>query len=485
MTIDQAFDRADAIVIHGDMITEASKFDEKCPASEKGKIVQKWLTKPRIVFARTTPAQKLIIVKACQAQGHVVAVTGDGVNDSPAIKKADIGIAMGITGSDVAKDAADMVLLTDDFAAIVLGIEEGRKIYDNLKRAIIYCLAANIAELFPFLGFFILGLPLPLSSILILCIDLGYNIFPAISFASEEAELDIMVRPPRTKNDHLVTSRLITSAYLTNGVFESFGGYLVYYCIMNDFGFSLSSLNGMANNLGFAPLDSNTVYDPNAPFFGHDNPNFWNYCLGCQNGTNGCTITSSTKKDAANDIDNLSGVPDWIYNSNATVDLRLFYLQCQKNTTGDLPIVYQPIDFSNCNVKQLSTTTGTPFPICYTADSLKFAQTGFYVSVALTQIFLICVVKTRRQSIGTSSLGNFSMIFGFASIVIVVTTISYFEALHSGFNSRPLILEHFGFPAIPFGLFMFVYDEIKKFLVRTLKPPDDKPTNWFERNTVW
>merc|ERR1712147_258833 len=164
-----------------------------------------------IVFARTSPQQKLIIVEGCQRMGAIVAVTGDGVNDSPALKKADIGVAMGIAGSDVSKQAADMILLDDNFASIVTGVEEGRLIFDNLKKSIAYTLTSNIPEISPFLLFILADVPLPLGTVTILCIDLGTDLLPAISLAYEEAETDIMKRQPRNPfTDKLVNERLIS-----------------------------------------------------------------------------------------------------------------------------------------------------------------------------------------------------------------------------------------------------------------------------------
>jgi len=161
-----------------------------------------------IVFARTSPQQKLIIVEACQRRGEIVAVTGDGVNDSPALKRADIGVAMGISGSDVSKQAADMILLDDNFASIVVGIEEGRIIFDNLKKSIAYTLTSNLPEIMPFLCFVMFDIPLALGTIAILCIDIGTDMLPAISLAYEKAESDIMSRMPRDPfEDRLVNKK--------------------------------------------------------------------------------------------------------------------------------------------------------------------------------------------------------------------------------------------------------------------------------------
>merc|ERR1719356_1550369 len=199
-----------------------------------------------IVFARTSPQQKLIIVEGCQRMGAIVAVTGDGVNDSPALKKADIGVAMGIAGSDVSKQAADMILLDDNFASIVTGVEEGRLIFDNLKKSIAYTLTSNIPEITPFLLFICADIPLPLGTVTILCIDLGTDMIPAISMAYEEAESDIMKRQPRNPfTDRLVNERLISMAYGQIGMIQASAGFFVYFVILAENGFWPSKLFGL------------------------------------------------------------------------------------------------------------------------------------------------------------------------------------------------------------------------------------------------
>uniref|UniRef100_A0A8C1HZX7 Sodium/potassium-transporting ATPase subunit alpha n=1 Tax=Cyprinus carpio carpio TaxID=630221 RepID=A0A8C1HZX7_CYPCA len=199
-----------------------------------------------IVFARTSPQQKLIIVEGCQRQGAIVAVTGDGVNDSPALKKADIGVAMGIAGSDVSKQAADMILLDDNFASIVTGVEEGRLIFDNLKKSIAYTLTSKIPEMSPFLMFVLVGIPLPLGTVTILCIDLGTDLIPAISLAYENAENDIMKRQPRNaKTDRLVNERLISMAYGQIGMIQAVAGFFTYIVVMSENGFWPSYLPGL------------------------------------------------------------------------------------------------------------------------------------------------------------------------------------------------------------------------------------------------
>lgn len=199
-----------------------------------------------IVFARTSPQQKLLIVESCQRLGEIVAVTGDGVNDSPALRKADIGVAMGISGSDVAKDAADMILMDDNFASIVTGIEEGRLIFDNLKKSIVYTLTSTVPEMLPMLSSILFAIPLPLILEMILCIDIGTDLLPAIALAYEKPESDIMQRAPRNPQyDRLVNKRLISLAYGQIGMTQSLAGFFTYFLILMLNGFLPDRLYGL------------------------------------------------------------------------------------------------------------------------------------------------------------------------------------------------------------------------------------------------
>jgi len=235
--IDQVNPRdAHAAVVHGGELKDISEKD----------LDEILMYHSEIVFARTSPQQKLIIVEGCQRMGAIVAVTGDGVNDSPALKKADIGVAMGISGSDVSKQAADMILLDDNFASIVTGVEEGRLIFDNLKKSIAYTLTSNIPEISPFLLFILADVPLPLGTVTILCIDLGTDMLPAISMAYEQAESDIMKRQPRNPfTDKLVNERLISMAYGQIGMIQMSAGFFVYFVILAENGFWPSKLFGL------------------------------------------------------------------------------------------------------------------------------------------------------------------------------------------------------------------------------------------------
>ncbi|MHA6265854.1 cation-translocating P-type ATPase [Aliiroseovarius sp. CAU 1755] len=185
-----------------------------------------------IIFARIAPAQKLQVVQALQASGEIVTVTGDGVNDAPALKNADMGVAMGVMGTDVAKEASDMVLMDDNFATIVAAVEEGRTIFDNIKKFIAYILTSNIPEILPFIAFVLLDIPLPLTVILILSIDLGTDILPALGLGAEKPETDVMKRKPRQRGERLLSRNLLLMSYGIIGMLQAAAGFFTYFTIL-------------------------------------------------------------------------------------------------------------------------------------------------------------------------------------------------------------------------------------------------------------
>jgi magnesium-transporting ATPase (P-type) len=184
-----------------------------------------------VVFARVAPEHKLRVVSALQQLGHVVAVTGDGVNDAPALKKADIGVAMGVSGTDVAKEAADMVLTDDNFASIVSAVEEGRAVYANIRKFATYVFNSNMAEAVPFIVMLFSrgAIPLPLTVMQVLAIDLGTDMVPAIGLGAEPPEAGVMERPPRSRQQPLLTGALLARALLWFGLIESAASMAAYF----------------------------------------------------------------------------------------------------------------------------------------------------------------------------------------------------------------------------------------------------------------
>jgi sodium/potassium-transporting ATPase subunit alpha len=189
-----------------------------------------------IIFARVTAEQKMLIVQALQRKGEIVAVTGDGVNDAPALKVADIGIAMGLSGTDVAKEAADLILLDDNFASIVNAIEEGRAVFENLRKFLTYILSSNVPELIPYLAFMLFRIPLPLTVIQILAVDLGTDMLPALALGAEAPHPGLMHQPPRARNERLLSWGLIVRAYLWLGLLEAAIAMSAFFFVLNGSG---------------------------------------------------------------------------------------------------------------------------------------------------------------------------------------------------------------------------------------------------------
>lgn len=215
--------------------------------------------KGEIIFARVAPEQKYKIVSTLQDMGQIVASTGDGVNDAPALKKANIGVAMGVTGTDVAKDAADMVLTDDNFASIVAAIEEGRTVYSNIQKFLLYIFNSNVPEAVPS-ALFLLSrglIPLPLNVLQILVVDLGTDMLPALGLGSEQPEPGIMNQAPRAHNAHLLNKHLILTAFAWYGAIASIVSTLAYFFVNIENGWPAQRL--LATGVGYSRATTMTL----------------------------------------------------------------------------------------------------------------------------------------------------------------------------------------------------------------------------------
>ncbi len=200
--------------------------------------LRKLLTK-EVIFARMAPEHKLRLVSAYQANGDVVVVTGDGVNDAPALRKADVGVSMGLIGTDVAKEAADLIITNDNFGTIVAAVEEGRAVYDNLRKFMTYIFSSNVPEVLPFLMTAMFNIPLALSVRQILAIDLGTDLVPALALGTEKPEPNVMNRPPRGRSKPLLDSGLMVRSFLWLGMIEAvlcYAGFFLVYILSGNAG---------------------------------------------------------------------------------------------------------------------------------------------------------------------------------------------------------------------------------------------------------
>lgn len=364
---------------------------------------------------------------------------------------------MNISGSSVSKQAADLILLDDNFASIVKGVEEGRLIFDNLKKSIAYKLTANTAELIPFVFYVLGGLPLPLTTLLILCIDVGADIFPAISMSYEKPEPDIMERGPRNPRvDRLVNAKLLVYSYLVVGLMQGLAAILCFIWVLSE---------GNGNGNGFPPSQQFGLLHDFEPNTSNANDTYLYYTV-CRiqqvsPGTNDTNRYLIGCRKNMSELDNISaylwgsyGSPlaaiqggamvDWCYNSE------------QQNVTP------------TC----LASNTWTR------ADLLVRGQSAYFIVVIQVHWACLLVCKTRKVSLWTQGMTNWvqdaALLFETCFAVFIVYTPGV-QFVIGTLGLKPEWLAMF----VPWFLLIFIFDEVRKFLLRRY------PESYFYRHTYY
>jgi sodium/potassium-transporting ATPase subunit alpha len=417
---------------------------------------------------------------------------------------------MGIMGKDVSKEAADMILMDDNFASIVNGVEEGRLIFDNLKKSISYTLTSNIPEIGPFLCYITINIPLPLSTFLILCVDLGTDMVPAISMAHEKKESDIMQRPPRNAaTDRLVNRRLIFFAYFQIGIMQVLSGFFTYMTVLNDYGYAprilmntglewdKHSLMCTVNAEGRA---GTCGYGCGRPAWPEELPKEEEYCR------EGCNIPRAGMADAFSEFtaDGFRGFQDGV---EATCGRSCEWFRAQSSKTGDdgedaLLATYcdsadangwagefgfkgreEASEFKRSRADRgaFYWWNGGPqlFPnVDYQQSALEYAQTAYFISIIVVQWADLIISKTRKLSVFDQGMGNRFMNFGLFFETALGCLLIYVPVFNDGLFTRPIHILHWC-PGIPWSIMIFVYDEVRKYIIRK------DPGGWIERFTYW
>lgn len=425
----------------------------------KGAFLREVLMKDNVVFCRVNPDQKLQIVSALQKLKHIVAVTGDGVNDAPAMKKADIGIAMGITGTEVTKDTADILILDDNFSNIVRGIKRGRVVFDILKRMIGYNLTSNIGEVAPVILSFIMRFPLPMNAIQILVIDLLSDVYINITYAYERAESDIMEREPRNvETDSLCSFRLFGYSYLFFGWFMPTCGFLGFFGTLKDYGILPKGAIGIIHEKGIEPYFTDT-YDPldmykgNSRAFLIENSEY----LGIEGDEKLFMHEEEFRR------------MDYLKDEDSIFDMRLFLYQLDdKETWGEC---YYP-----------GETYDGDYQVCWSLDAIRHAQTSYFVNVVLLQVVNGICYRTISVSIFKHIFDNWDCNQGYFVVQGVMLLLVYCPGLNKAFGCRALYVQHWC-QGLAFWVLMFFYSELTKYLIRNVKQPDGSPgffSKWFK-----
>uniref|UniRef100_A0A2K6RIS7 Potassium-transporting ATPase alpha chain 1 n=1 Tax=Rhinopithecus roxellana TaxID=61622 RepID=A0A2K6RIS7_RHIRO len=408
---------------------------------DPSELVEALRTHPEMVFARTSPQQKLVIVESCQRLGAIVAVTGDGVNDSPALKKADIGVAMGIAGSDAAKNAADMILLDDNFASIVTGVEQGRLIFDNLKKSIAYTLTKNIPELTPYLIYITVSVPLPLGCITILFIELCTDIVIIACFCLFRSWMCLFLSVPASVSLCLCVCFCVpVSVSLT---------FFVYLCPCLFMSLSLF----LCPSLCVLDLCVSVSLSLHVPLFPCP-------CL-C---VHLCLPVSPCLSPGA--IQSFAGFTDYF---TAMAQEGWFPLLC----------VGLRAQWEDHHLQDLQDSYGQEWTFGQRLYQQYTCYTVFFISIEVCQIADVLIRKTRRLSAFQQGFfRNKILVIAIVFQVCIGCFLCYCPGMPNIFNFMPIRFQWWLVP-LPYGILIFVYDEIRKLGVRCC------PGSWWDQELYY